>query len=328
MTPPAPDATRRPTPILAIGSVALDSVETPHGGAEHVVGGSAVFFCAAASLYTGVRVVAVVGDDYPLGELGFLEARGVDLGGVARLPGESFFWAGRYHEGFRNRETLATRLGVFASFDPVVPSAWRDSPLVFLGNIDPVLQLRVLDQVRSPGLVAADTMNFWIDGAREPLLGVLARLDLLFVNDEEAMQLAGEADLGRAAGWIRDRGPAMVVVKRGEDGAVLFGSGWTLDCPGHPVGRVVDPTGAGDAFAGGFLGFLAGRGSWGHEEMAGAVAHGAATGSYAVEAFSIERFNGLSRKDVASRAALITGARRRAVVGGQADRRTGMIGKA
>ena len=235
---------------------------------------------------------------------------------MVRLPGESFFWAGRYHEGFRTRETLATRLGVFASFDPVVPAAWRDARLVFLGNIDPVLQLRVLDQVRSPGLVVADTMNFWIDGTREALLAVLARLDVLFVNDEEAMQLAGEADLGRAARWIRDRGPGMVVVKRGEDGAVLFGRGWTLDCPGHPVGRVVDPTGAGDAFAGGFLGFLARRGSWTREDMEGAVAHGAATGSYAVEAFSIDRFRYLSREDVASRAALVARARRRAGVGG------------
>ena len=316
MTPPGPGAIRRPASVLAIGSVALDSVETPHGGVERVIGGSAVFFCAAASLLTGVRVVAVAGDDYPLGELGFLEARGVDLEGLVQLPGESFFWAGRYHEGFRTRETLATRLGVFASFDPVVPAAWRDSRLVFLGNIDPALQLRVLDQVRSPDLVAADTMNFWIDGARDALLAVLARLDVLFVNDEEAMQLAGEADLGRAARWIRDSGPGMVVVKRGEDGAVLFGPGWTLDCPGHPVGRVVDPTGAGDAFAGGFLGFLARRGSWTREDMAGAVAHGAATGSYAVEAFSIDRFRGLSREDVASRAALIAGARARAGVGG------------
>ncbi len=315
MTPPNPAMSRRPAPVLAIGSVALDSVETPGDGVERVIGGSAVFFCAAASLFTGVRVVAVVGDDYPLGELGFLEARGVDLAGLQQLPGESFFWAGRYREGFRTRETLATRLGVFASFDPVVPEAWRDTRVVFLGNIDPVLQLRVLNQVHSPGLVAADTMNFWIDGSREALLEVLARLDILFVNDEEARQLSGEADLGRAARWIRGRGPGMVVVKRGEDGAVLFGPGWTADCPGHPVGRVVDPTGAGDAFAGGFLGFLARRESWKREDMAGAVAYGAATGSYAVEAFSIDRFRELSQEDVASRAALVAGAREQAGVG-------------
>ena len=316
MSPQRPGANRPPAPVLAIGSVALDSVETPRGSVERVIGGSAVFFCAAASLLTGVRVVGVVGDDYPLGELAFLEARGVDLGGLVQLPGESFFWAGRYHDGFRTRETLATRLGVFASFEPLVPAGWRDSRLVFLGNIDPVLQLRVLEQVRSPGLVAADTMNFWIDGAREALLRVLARLDVLFVNDEEAMQLAGEADLGGAARWILDRGPGLVVVKRGEDGAVLFGPGWALDCPGHPVARVVDPTGAGDAFAGGFLGFLASRGSWKREDMAGAVAHGAATGSCAVEAFSIDRFKNLAGEDVAKRAALVSEARIRAGVGG------------
>ncbi|MDE2652261.1 MAG: PfkB family carbohydrate kinase [Gemmatimonadota bacterium] len=305
MNPPGPGANRHPQSILAIGSVAFDSVETPHGCVERVIGGSAVFFCAAASLFAGVRVVGVVGDDYPLGALAFLEARGVDLAGLVRLPGESFFWAGRYHEGFRTRETLATRLGVFASFDPEVPAAWRDSRLVFLGNIDPMLQLRVLDQVRSPGLVAADTMNYWIDGSQEALLAVLARIDVLFVNDEEAMQLAGEADPRRAARWIRNRGAGMVVMKRGADGAVLFGSGWTVDCPGHPVGRVVDPTGAGDAFAGGFLGFLARRGSWTQADLAGAVAHGAATGSCAVEAFSIDRFRGLTREDVESRAALV-----------------------
>lgn len=316
MSPQRSGANRPPAQVLAIGSVALDSVETPHGSVERVIGGSAVFFCAAASLLTGVRLVGVVGDDYPLGELAFLEARGVDLGGLVQLSGESFYWAGRYHDGFRTRETLATRLGVFTAFDPQVPAGWRHSRLVFLGNIDPVLQLRVLEQVRSPRLVAADTMNFWIDGAREAFLNVLARLDVLFVNDEEAKQLAGEADLGRAAGWIRDRGPGMVVVKRGEDGAVLFGPGWALDCPGHPVARVVDPTGAGDAFAGGFLGFLASRGSWKREDMAGAVAHGAATGSYAVEAFSVDRLRNLAGEDVAQRAALVSEARIRAGVGG------------
>ncbi len=303
MTRPAQDTVPAcPASILAIGSVALDSVETPHGRADRAIGGSAVFFCAAASLLAGVRVVAVVGDDYPLGELRFLQDRGVDLGGLAQVPGESFFWAGRYPEGFGTRKTLETRLGVFGTFDPVVPPAWRDSGVVFLGNIDPVLQLGVLDQMRSPGLVAADTMNFWIERAREALLAVLARLDVLFVNDEEAMQLAGESDLGRAAQWIRNRGPGTVVVKLGEDGAVLYGRGWTFACPGHPVGRVVDPTGAGDAFAGGFLGYLARRGTWTREDMAVAVAYGAATGSYAVEAFSIDRFRELAREDVESRA--------------------------
>ena len=289
--------------ILVIGSVALDSVETTAGEVDRVVGGSATFFSSAASLFTRVRVVGVVGDDYPLAQLRFLEDRGVDLSGLARLPGESFFWAGRYHEGFRTRETLATRLGVFASFDPIVPPAFRDSEVVFLGNIDPVLQLGVLDQVRSPRLVAADTMNFWIEGARDALMEVLARLDVLFVNDEEAAQLAGEADLARAARWIRDRGPRLVVVKHGDQGATLLADGWTFSSPAYPVPVVVDPTGAGDAFAGGFLGSLDGAGA----DLRRALVYGSAMGSYAVEAFSVDRFRNLERGEVKERAEALAG---------------------
>ena len=294
-------------PVLAVGSVALDRVETPDAAVDGVVGGSAVFFCAAASLLGEVRVVGVVGDDYPLDQLRFLKARGTDFEGLAQLPGKSFFWAGRYDEGFRTRETTDTRLGVFGSFDPRVPGAWSDSRFVFLGNIDPALQLGVLDQVRSPALVAADTMNFWIERTREALLQVLARLHVLFVNDEEAMQLAGVDDLAGAACWIRRRGPGLVIVKLGEDGAVAFGRGWTLSCPGYPVARVVDPTGAGDAFAGGFMGYVARAGSWGRHDLAGALAHGAAMGSFAVEAFSIDRFRDLPMEEVDGRAATLTG---------------------
>ena len=296
-----------PVPVLAVGSVALDCVETPDAAVDGVIGGSAVFFCAAASLLGDVRVVGVVGDDYPLDQLRFLEARGTDFEGLVQLPGESFFWAGRYHDGFQTRETTDTRLGVFGSFDPRVPAAWSDSRFVFLGNIDPALQLGVLDQVCSPALVAADTMNFWIERAGDPLRQVLARLDVLFVNDEEAMQLAGLDDLDRAARWIRERGPDLVIVKLGEDGAVVFGRGWTLSCPGYPVARVIDPTGAGDAFAGGFMGYVARAGSWDRHDLAGAVAHGAAMGSFAVEAFSIDRFRNLSMEDVDGRAATLTG---------------------
>lgn len=293
--------------VLAVGSVALDSVETPHGSADRVIGGSTVFFCAAASLLGRVRVVAVVGDDYPLAQLRFLEARGVDFEGLVQVPGESFFWSGRYGEGFRTRETTETRLGVFGAFEPRIPAAWSESEFVFLGNIDPVLQLCVLDQVRSPALVAADTMNFWIERTRESLLGVLARLDVLFVSDEEAMQLAGLDDLAAAAKWIRERGPGLVVVKRGEEGAVGFHPDWTLSCPGYPVARVVDPTGAGDAFAGGFMAFLARAGSWSREDLAGALAHGAAMGSFAVEAFSVDRFRDLAPGEAGRRAATLAG---------------------
>lgn len=290
--------------VLVVGSVALDSVETPAGGVDRVVGGSATFFSAAASLLTGVRVVGVVGDDYPLDRLRFLQERDVDLTGLARVPGKSFFWAGRYHAGLRERTTLATRLGVFATFNPVVPPAFRDSETVFLGNIDPVLQLGVLDQVRSPRLVAADTMNFWIDGARDALTEVLARIDILFVNDEEAVQLARGGDVARAAAWIRDRGPGLVVVKQGDQGATLFADGWTFSCPAYPVPVVVDPTGAGDAFAGGFLGYLDGGGT----DLRQALLHASATGSYAVEAFSVDRYRQLDPEDVKARTEALTGA--------------------
>lgn len=290
--------------VLVVGSVALDSVETPAGAVDRVVGGSATFFSAAASLLTGVRVVGVVGDDYPMDRLRLLQERDVDLTGLERVPGESFFWAGRYHAGFRKRTTLATRLGVFASFKPVVPPAFRDSETVFLGNIDPVLQLGVLDQVRSPRLVAADTMDFWIDGARDALTELLARIDILFVNDEEAVQLARGGDVARAAAWIRDRGPGLVVVKQGDHGATLFADGWTFSCPAYPVPVVVDPTGAGDAFAGGFLGYLDGGGT----DLRQALLHASATGSYAVEAFSVDRYRQLDPEDIKARTEALTGA--------------------
>lgn len=295
-------------PILSVGSVALDAVETPAGRVDGVIGGSAVFFSAAASLLTGVRVVGVVGEDYPLARLRFLRERGVDFTGLVRRAGESFFWGGRYSADFRARETTETRLGVFADFDPVIPAAWRDSGVVFLGNIDPDLQLGVLDQVRAPDLVAADTMNYWIERTPEALQRVLSRLDVLLVNDEEARQLAGEADLARAARRIRERGPAMVVVKRGEEGADLFAADWSFTCPACPPARMTDPTGAGDAFAGGFLGYLDRTGSLDAAALRRAVAFGAATGSCAVEDFSVDRFRGLSPSDLEDRVAYLDGA--------------------
>lgn len=289
--------------VLVVGSVALDSVETPFGRADGVIGGSAVFFGAAASLFTNVRVVGVVGDDYPLDQLDFLKKADVDFAGLTQVPGQSFFWAGRYHDGFKGRDTLETRLGVFSAFDPVVPREYRDSEWVFLGNIDPKLQLRVLEQVSSPRLVAADTMNFWISGAREALLALLARVDLLMVNEEEAAQLSGETDVARAARWIRECGPSWVVVKLGDRGAVLCGKNGTLACKGHPAARVVDPTGAGDAFAGGFLGHLgrAGDGPLDDQALRDAMAYGNIMGSLAVEAFSVDRFRDLALEEVEAR---------------------------
>ncbi len=287
--------------MLVVGSVALDTVETPADRADRVVGGSAVFFASSASLLADVRVVGVVGEDYPLDRLAFLAGRGVCLRGVAQAPGESFFWAGRYSAGFAARESLETRLGVFASFSPDMPAAYQDSDVVFLGNIDPALQLRVLDQIDAPALVAADTMDFWIEGARDALLEVVSRLDVLFCNDEEVRALAGEPNLAAAARWVRARGPDAVVVKKGEHGAVVFSEDWTFFVAGYPLDAVVDPTGAGDAFAGGFLGRLAAAGIGDREEWKRAAATGSAMGAFAAEAFSVDRFRDLRRVDVDAR---------------------------
>lgn len=287
--------------ILVVGSVALDTVTTPFGSAEEVVGGSAVYFSAAATLFSPVQVVGVVGEDYPMGELAFLRERGGDLSGIEEAVGESFRWTGRYSYDLNSRETISTRLGVFGSFEPHIPSPFRDARFVFLGNIDPVLQLRVLDQVRDPGWVACDTMNYWIEGSRGALLQLLERVDALIVNDAEVRQLADEPNLLKASRWIRERGPRIVVVKKGEHGAILFGDGWVFFTPGYPLEEVYDPTGAGDAFAGGFLGYLAWVDSVQREHLRRAMVFGSAMGSYAVERFSVERFLDLEAQDVADR---------------------------
>lgn len=287
--------------VLVVGSVALDSVKTPFGQVEDALGGSAVFFSAAACLYSPVYVVGVVGDDYPLGELSFLEDHGVDLSGVVQASGESFRWAGEYSFDLNSRETLETRLGVFADFQPVIPPLARQCPIAFLGNIHPALQLDVLGQMEEPRLVAADTMNFWIEGERAALLDLLDRVNLLIINDEEARQLAGESNLLKAARWIQQRGPERLVVKKGEHGAILFGADDLFYVPGFPLEDIFDPTGAGDAFAGGFLGYLASRTHWDDETFRRAMVYGSVAGSFAVEMFSIDRFKTLTREDVAAR---------------------------
>ncbi len=279
--------------ILVVGRVALDSVETPFGSAERVIGGSGVFFSAAASLLGPVRLVGVVGDDYPLEKLDFLTERGADLSGVERAEGESFFWAGRYADDLNSRDTLETRLGVFGDFKPRVPDAFRDSRYVFLGNIDPVLQLEVLDQVREPTAVICDTMNYWIEGRREALLELLGGVDILMVNDAEARQLSGEHNLVRAARWIQEHGPRFVVVKKGEHGAILFGPDWVFFVPGFPLEVIFDPTGAGDSFAGGFVGYMASVDSQGPDDLRRAMVYGSVMGSFAVESFSVDRFHSL-----------------------------------
>ena len=287
--------------VLVVGSVALDTVETPFGRADRVLGGSANYFAAAASLFGGVRVVGVVGDDYPVHELTFLRERGVDFGGVVTAPGPSFFWAGKYSYDLNARDTLATELGVFADFRPEIPREFRDARMVFLGNIDPELQLGVLDQVDAPELVACDTMNFWIEGKRDALVELLRRVDVVLLNDAEIRQLSGEHNLLRGARWVQQLGARYVVVKKGEHGAILYGPDWMFFAPGYPLEEIFDPTGAGDSFAGGFLGSLAGESSMDRAAFRRAMIYGSATGSYAVERFSVDRFRELTPLEVARR---------------------------
>jgi len=289
--------------MLCVGSVALDSVETPFGSAERVLGGSAVFFTSAATLLAPVSVVGVVGDDYPLDALDFLANRGADLSGIEKREGKSFFWAGRYHADMGGRDTLATELGVFADFQPKIPEALRKSRHVFLGNIAPSLQHDVLDQVESPEVVACDTMNYWIEGSRDSLVSLLDRVDILMINDEEARQLADECNLVKASKWIRDRGPDIVVVKKGEHGAILFADDWLFFVPGFPLEEVFDPTGAGDCFAGGFMGHVEQTGSLDPDDLRRAMVYGSIMGSFAVERFSVDRFIDLTPDAIEARMA-------------------------
>jgi sugar/nucleoside kinase (ribokinase family) len=274
--------------VLVVGSVALDSVETPFGRADDVLGGSATFFSASASHLTKVQMVGVVGNDYPMDRLSALAARGVDLSGVEQADGVSFRWRGRYRHDLNTAETLETHLGVFSHFQPRIPDAFRSAPFVFLANIDPRLQLDVLEQVDNPQLVACDTMNFWIESRRPDLLELLRRVHLITLNDAEARQLTECANLVQAARWILDHGPRHVIIKKGEHGAFMFTRDTVFFAPAYPLENVFDPTGAGDSFAGGFMGYLARSGSLDEETMRRAVIHGSAMGSFAVERFSID----------------------------------------
>jgi len=287
--------------VLVVGSVALDTVETPFGRADDAVGGSATFFAAAASSFCPVQLVGVAGDDYPVAALDFLAARDVDLSGLETATGESFRGSGVYSYDLTSRETLDTRLGVFADFKPRIPESFRESEWVFLGNIDPTLQIEVLDQITRPRLVACDTMNFWIEGKRDVLLELLSRVDLLLVNDSEARELSGDFNLARAARWIQQRGPRYVIIKKGEHGAILFTPASVFFAPGYPLEEVFDPTGAGDAFAGGLMGFLARCGQATDADLRRAVIYGSAMGSFAVERFSIERFRDLTEAEIEER---------------------------
>ena len=287
--------------LLVVGSVALDSLETPFGRREEILGGSAAYFSTCASFFGPTRVVAVVGEDFPEEHLEFLASRGADLDGVVRLPGKTFRWKGRYDFDLNTAHTLDTQLNVLASFKPVLPPAWRGTDFVFLGNIDPDLQQSVLDQVEAPKFVACDTMNFWIDSKRDSLLKTLRRVDLLFVNDAEARQLAGEHNVVKAARKILHFGPKAVVVKRGEYGSLFFSGDEVFAASAYPLLDVFDPTGAGDSFAGGFMGYTARCGRVDPAVLRRAIVVGSVVASFAVEQFSLDRLRTLTAEEIRSR---------------------------
>jgi sugar/nucleoside kinase (ribokinase family) len=289
--------------VLVVGSVALDSVETPFGRADDALGGSATYFAASASHHTRVQVVGVVGSDYPVDKLQALAARGVDFAGLEHAEGESFRWRGRYRHDLNTAETLETRLGVFSHFRPKIPDQFRHAKYVFLGNIDPRLQLDVLRQVEKPKLVACDTMNFWIESRRADLLELLGHVDLITLNDAEARQLSEHANLVKAARWIMEKGPRTVVIKKGEHGAFMFHADRVFYAPAYPLESVFDPTGAGDSFAGGFMGYLAHTDDLSEANLRRAVIFGSAMGSFVVEGFSIARLLEIRTADITRRVA-------------------------
>jgi sugar/nucleoside kinase (ribokinase family) len=288
--------------VLVVGSVALDSVETPFGKADNVLGGSGTFFSASASHLASVQLVGVVGTDYPVDTLrSAFDSRPIDLAGLEFADGPSFRWRGRYRHDLNVAETLETKLGVFSNFRPKIPEQFRSAPFVFLGNIDPRLQLEVLTQVAKPKLVACDTMNFWIESRRSDIITLLGHVDLITLNDAEARQLTDEANLVRAARWIMERGPKHVVIKKGEHGAFMFTESSIFFAPAFPLEAVFDPTGAGDSFAGGFIGYLARTGDLSEQNLRRAVVYGSAMGSFAVEKFSVQRLLEITPDDIKRR---------------------------
>ena len=287
--------------VLVVGSVAYDSVETPKGKVDKALGGSAIFFSSAASLFTDVNVVGVVGDDYDFSKVEFLKERGVNFDGVTMVPGETFSWKGVYGDDPNERETIYTRLGVFADFKPQIPEIYRDSDYVFLANIDPDLQLNVLSQMERPKLVALDTMNYWIEGKLDSLLKVLEQIDILFLNDSEIRLLTGLNDVFKAGRRIFEMGPKYVMLKKGEHGSVLMSAEDKFFTAIYPVDEVVDPTGAGDTFAGGFMGYLCREDSVDWDTLKRSVIYGTAAASFAVEDFSVFRLQKLSKADIEER---------------------------
>lgn len=287
--------------ILVVGSVAFDSVETPFGQGHDVLGGSATYFSTAASFFTGVRLVAVVGEDFPAEHRDFLASRNIDLTGLQVAPGRTFRWKGRYGYDLNEAQTLETHLNVFEGFQPKLPEDVRDAEVVFLANIDPELQMDVVSQVKRPRLIACDTMNFWIGGKREALVRTLGQVDILIINEGETRQLANEPNLVKAARKVLAMGPRTLVVKRGEYGVLVFGEHSIFSIPAYPLEDVFDPTGAGDTFAGGFVGYLAATGNFGDAAIRKATVFGSVMASFTVEDFSLNRLRSVSWQEIEDR---------------------------
>lgn len=290
--------------LLTVGTVAFDSIETPFGKAEKIVGGAATFISLAASYFTKhVKLVSVIGDDFPEADLNDLKARGVSLEGLQVRRGErSFFWAGKYHFNMNDRDTLDTQLNVLADFDPQLPVSYRQPEFVMLGNLTPSVQLRVIEQLEArPKLIAMDTMNFWMNTSMDSLMEIIGKVDALTINDEEARQLTGEYSLVRAAQRIFTMGPKFLVIKKGEHGALLFHEDEVFFAPALPLSDVFDPTGAGDTFAGGFMGFLAHSKDISFDNMKRAVIYGSAMASFCVEKFGTQRLKELDQSQIIQR---------------------------
>ena len=287
--------------ILVVGSVAFDTVETPFGRGQEVLGGSATYFSTSASFFTAVSLVAVVGEDFPEEHRDFLASRKIDLAGLQVAPGKTFRWKGRYGYDLNEAQTLETHLNVFEGFQPDLPDNFRDAEILFLANIDPELQLEVVSQVRSPRLIACDTMNFWIGGKRDALVRTLGHVDILIINEGETRQLANEPNLVKAAREILTLGPKTLVIKRGEYGVLVFSEHSIFSIPAFPLEEVFDPTGAGDTFAGGFMGYLAATGNFSDAAIRKATVFGSVMASFTVEDFSLDRLRTVSWAEIEDR---------------------------
>lgn len=297
------EETNRQVSLVVVGSLALDTVATPVVTRRDVLGGSVSYACAAASFFTRTGMVGIVGADFPESGIEQFRKFGIDLQGLHKVEGKTFRWSGVYEQNMNVRRTLATELNVFASFSPELPEAYRTSPFLFLANIAPSLQLQVLSQIHKPRFVAADTMDLWIRTAREPLMRLISKIDLLLINDSEARQLTGNEHLVQAARQVLEWGPSYVVIKKGEHGSMLFSKSGLVLIPAYPVDDVQDPTGAGDSFAGGFMGCLAASGKLTQAAVRRAMAVGTVVASFAVEAFSLDRLAGITRAELDARAA-------------------------